>query len=275
MAIPLPNPPPPPPNQHTAEADSHRRRVQRLTDASIALLLLLALCIVFVLDRRSPGKESLYAGNAGNDRFLFDPLHEPVAAVRQNPQRQEWIGAYGGTVESEAAVRCGLDWLARHQSADGHWGPDSLRARPEGRCKPGDVCSEAGSEHRLALTGLAVLAFQAGGHYDFNAAEYSGCVRHALDWLLAHQRPDGAFFDAEHNLGFCNLYETASPPSRWPTPARWPFHWAASQMTAIARRRKRRCSSSITPSTTTAAGATRTIGPRRATFPCPAGRYWR
>jgi len=28
-------------------------------------------------------------------------------------------------------VRRGLDWLARHQSLDGHWGPDSLHARPE------------------------------------------------------------------------------------------------------------------------------------------------
>ncbi len=125
----------------------------------------------------------------------------------RTPQRKEWIGAYGGTAESEAAVRRGLDWLARHQAEDGHWGPDALRARPAGRCKPGDVCSDGGGEHRVALTGLAVLAFQAGGHYDFNASEYSGCVRQALDWLLAHQRPDGAFFDAEHNQGFCNMYE--------------------------------------------------------------------
>jgi hypothetical protein len=199
--------PPPPPDLRAAEEDRHRRRVQYLTDASIALLLLLALGIVFVLDRRSPGKDALYSSNAGNDRFLFDPLHKPIAVVRQNPQRQQWIGAYGGAAESEAAVRRGLDWLARHQSDDGHWGPDSLRARPEGRCKPGDVCSEPGNEHRVALTGLAVLAFQAGGHYDFNAAEYSGCVRQALEWLVVHQRPDGAFFDAEHNFGFCNMYE--------------------------------------------------------------------
>ena len=204
MSVPLP---PPPPDQHAAEDDRHRRRLQYLTDASVAFLLLLALGIVFVLDRRSPGKDALFAHNADSERFLFDPLHEPIAAVRQDPQRKEWIGAYGGTAESEAAVRRGLDWLARHQASDGHWGPDALRARPDGRCKPGDVCSEGGGEHRVALTGLAVLAFQAGGHYDFNASEYSGCVRQGLDWLLAHQRPDGAFFDTEHNQGFCNMYE--------------------------------------------------------------------
>ncbi len=192
----------------STEADHRRqRRLQRLTDASIALLLLLTLGIVFVTDRRSPGGDALYARSASTERFLFDPLLVPIAEVRQSPQRKEWIGAYGGTAESEVAVRRGLDWLARHQAADGHWGPDVLHARPDGRCKEGDVCPGGGSEHRVALTGLAVLAFQAGGHYDFNNAEYSECVRHGLDWLAAHQRPDGCLVDPDHGTGACNMYE--------------------------------------------------------------------
>ncbi len=190
-----------------AKADHRRqRRLQYLTDAGMVLLLLLTLGIVFVTDRRAPG-DALYARNASASRFLFDPLQAPIAEVRQNPQRQEWIGAYGGTTESELAVRRGLDWLARHQAQDGHWGPDVLHARPEGRCKKGDVCPVGGSEHRIALTGLAVLAFQAGGHYDFNEAEYSGCVRHGLDWLVLHQRADGCLLDLEHGTGKCNMYE--------------------------------------------------------------------
>ena len=190
-----------------AKADHHRqRRLQYLTDAGMALLLLLTLGIVFVTDRRAPG-DALYARNASASRFLFDPLQAPIAEVRQNPQRQEWIGAYGGTKESEAAVRRGLDWLARHQSLDGHWGPDSLHARPEGRCKVGDVCPGGGSDHRVGLTGLAVLAFQAGGHYDFNVTDYSECVRRGLDWLVAHQRPDGCLVDLDHGKRECNMYE--------------------------------------------------------------------
>ena len=82
---------------------------------------------MLVLDRRSTGKDALFARHADSERLLFDPLHEPIAAVRQDPQRKKWIGAYGGTAESEAAVRRGLDWLARHQASDGHWGPDALR----------------------------------------------------------------------------------------------------------------------------------------------------
>ena len=148
-----------------------------------------------------------YARTASSERFLFDPLRAPIAEVRQNQERQQWIGAYGATAASEAAVRRGLDWLARHQAADGHWGPDVLHEQPGGRCKPGDACPGGGSEHRVALTGLAVLAFQAGGNYDFNSRQYSECVRHGLDWLLAHQRPDGCFLDPDHGTRQCNMYE--------------------------------------------------------------------
>jgi hypothetical protein len=189
-------------------SDRQRQRTRRvLADASIALLLLLTLGLVFFSDLRAPGRDALYARSASSERFLFDPLRAPIAEVRQNQERKEWIGAYGGTTESERAVRGGLDWLARHQSIDGHWGPDALHAGPKGRCKEGDACPTAGSEHFVALTGLAVLAFQAGGHYDFNKAEYSGCVRHGLDWLVAHQRPDGCLLDTEHGTRACNMYE--------------------------------------------------------------------
>ncbi len=213
MSLPQSNLPPPvppavPQSGTPAETDHRRqRRLQYMTDAGIALLLLLTLGIVFVTDRRSPARTPCTPAMQAPQRFLFDPLRVPIAEVRQNPQRQEWIGAYGGTPESEAAVRRGLDWLARHQMPDGHWGPDALHARPDGRCKAGDVCPGGGSEHRVALTGLAVLAFQAGGHYDFNEAEYSNCVRHGLDWLAAHQRPDGCLLDREHGAGACNMYE--------------------------------------------------------------------
>ena len=82
----------------SAATDRRRqRRLQHLADAGIALLLLLTLGIVFLTDRRWPGGDALYARNASSGRFLFDPLRVPIAEVRQNPQRQEWIGAYGGT----------------------------------------------------------------------------------------------------------------------------------------------------------------------------------
>jgi uncharacterized protein YfaP (DUF2135 family) len=111
-------------------------------------------------------------------------------AKRTQGNRADWIGQYGGTDESEAAVAAGLDWLARHQMPAGHWGPECLGDGGRSRCKA-PTCSGNGGEFEVAQTGLALLAFQAGGHYDFNDTTYSGVVRRGLDWLVEHQRPDG------------------------------------------------------------------------------------
>jgi hypothetical protein len=117
---------------------------------------------------------------------------EPLGlySERTRVDRKTWIGQVGGTPESELAVADGLDWLARHQAEDGHWGPDCLG--PGGlRCEQQAPCSGKGGRFEAALTGLAVLAFQAGGNYDFNDHPYSDHVRRGLDWLAAQQGPNG------------------------------------------------------------------------------------
>ncbi len=111
-------------------------------------------------------------------------------AKRTQLNRAEWIGEFGGTPESEAAVAGGLEWLARHQVADGHWGPESLAGGNRSHCADAS-CNGPGGPYEAAQTGLALLAFQAGGHYYFNDNTYSGVVRRGLDWLVACQRPDG------------------------------------------------------------------------------------
>ena len=187
--------------------ERRQRRLRQWADAAIAVALALLLLVIFALDRRLPAAGALFARQGGYARILFDPLRTPTAEVRQHAQRELWIGEFGGTEQSEAAVRAGLDWLARHQAEDGHWGPDCLHAAPAGRCLPADVCSIGGSDHRVAQTGLAVLAFQAGGHYDFNENQFSECVRRGLDWLLRNQRDDGGFREPARGPGSCNMYE--------------------------------------------------------------------
>ena len=113
--------------------------------------------------------------------------------LRTEPRRDQMIGVYGATPQSEAAVQAGLDWLARHQAEDGHWGPDCLKTEPDGRCQGGTSCGGPGSDYPIAQTGLALLAFQAGGHYDFNDQKYSAAVRSGLDWLIKNQHEDGRF----------------------------------------------------------------------------------
>ncbi|MGA2618165.1 MAG: prenyltransferase/squalene oxidase repeat-containing protein [Thermoguttaceae bacterium] len=182
-------------------------RVRRLVDVGSALGLLLALLVVFAVDCRQAGLAGIAARRVEAEGGLFDPIHAPMAEVRQHPHHEQWIGPFGGSEQSEAAVRLGLEWLARHQADDGHWGPDCLHPAPDGRCQPGGSCTGPGSEHRIALTGLALLAFQAGGHYDFNGSEFSASVGRGLDWLVRNQRADGCLLDTLHGAGTCNMYE--------------------------------------------------------------------
>lgn len=120
---------------------------------------------------------------------------------RTRPDREQWIAEVGGTPVSEQGVAAGLEWLARHQAEDGHWGPDCLG--PKGsRCEKEHPCGGArGGEYEAALTGLAVLAFQAGGNYDFNGKPYSDNVRRGLDWLVERQGPNGEIVGSMNHLG--------------------------------------------------------------------------
>ena len=125
-------------------------------------------------------------------------------AMRTLANRQQWVGLYGGTADSELAVQQGLNWLARHQAEDGHWDNDCLRACPGGCCEEGPACSTSGDSHAMPFTGLALLAFQAGGHYYFNNQKYSEVVRRGVEWLVEQQREDGGLYGSpsmyEHGI---------------------------------------------------------------------------
>ena len=118
---------------------------------------------------------SPHAATAGND-VTSVVAATGLYAARTRADRNNWIGELGGSTESEQAVRAGLDWLARHQAVDGHWSDASqCDERP---------CSSLNYNAPTAQTGLAILAFQAGGHYAFNGHEYSDHVRRGLNWLV-------------------------------------------------------------------------------------------
>jgi hypothetical protein len=118
---------------------------------------------------------------------------------RTRPDREKWIAGVGGTPVSESAVAAGLEWLARHQAEDGHWGPDCLG--PNGmRCEKEHPCSAPGGAYEAAQTGLALLAFQAGGNYDFNGKSYSDNVRRGLDWFVERQGPNGELVGSTNHL---------------------------------------------------------------------------
>ncbi|MBN2475502.1 MAG: carboxypeptidase regulatory-like domain-containing protein [Pirellulales bacterium] len=132
--------------------------------------------------------------------------------MRTEADRLAWIGDYGGSPQSERAVAEGLEWLARHQAPEGFWSSECLADGKHSQCEPGAPCAGPGRKYEMAQTGLALLAFQAGGHYYFNGRQYSDRVRRALDWMVAHQRPDGALVSDKPKEGHsryhsCYMYD--------------------------------------------------------------------
>ena len=91
----------------------------------------------------------------------------------------------GGGPEAIGAVDAALEWLARHQEADGHW--DSRRHDLAETSRPARTTDRAD-------TALALLAFLGSGHTPVYG-KYQDNVRRAALWLLARQRPDGSFFE--------------------------------------------------------------------------------
>lgn len=124
--------------------------------------------------------------------------------LRTDPNRQKIIASLGGTIESENAVQMGLEWLARHQADDGHWSD-------EAKCEHDRRCGSVKYGAPIAETGLAILAFQAGGNYYFNDQEYSENVTRGLDWLVKQQQQDGRLFGThtwyEHGIATFALAE--------------------------------------------------------------------
>ncbi len=131
---------------------------------------------------------------------------------RTQENRLEWIESYGGSVQTEEAAALALDWLARHQCVEiktkkgypteGSWGQYCLDPKHECcrcqlpekcRIKKDHICWDGGPDYSVATTGLAVLAFQAGGNYFFNERKYSENVQKGLDWLVTIQDERGAF----------------------------------------------------------------------------------
>ena len=133
----------------------------------------------------------------------------------------------GASTASEQAVERALDWLARHQDADGRW--DGGTARYEDgtavpgdddftvHCPPGETCFGECIywEADTALTGLALLAYlgagytQNDGKYADTVAKGSGLPARAAE---ARRRPAGPsravgmYCHAMATLALCEAY---------------------------------------------------------------------
>ncbi len=83
----------------------------------------------------------------------------------------------GGNLQTEAAVKAALAWLAAHQSMKGCW--DAMRF--------------GGKKADVSVTGLALMAFLAAGHTE-SSGRYKVNVVSAVEWLKSIQQPDGKLY---------------------------------------------------------------------------------
>ncbi len=108
---------------------------------------------------------------------------------RGSSNRKTMLAHAGGTVSTQRAVPVGLNWLANHQAADGHWSLQDY----SNQCKPGDkTCTGPGEIHSdVAATAMGILPFLATGQTHKSQGHYKDNIRKGIEWLVHQQQPDG------------------------------------------------------------------------------------
>lgn len=135
--------------------------------------------------------------------------------VRKNTGKPsiDIIEELGGSEGTERAIALGLDWLTKHQEADGHW----------------DMSKHGSTkEYNTAGAGLALLCYYGWGikHGEYvdkgEHPQHHQAVNKALDWLIKQQKPDGDLRGSKHQhamychgiaaIALCEAYALTEDP---------------------------------------------------------------
>ncbi len=85
-----------------------------------------------------------------------------------------------------AAVDSGLEWLAKHQGADGRWSSSGFP------CPCAQPCEQGSKGHDVGVTGLALLALL-GADDSLDGGPYAAVVSRGIEFLLRKQDAEGWF----------------------------------------------------------------------------------
>ncbi len=191
------------------------------------------------LPRVTPSGTPAPPAIAGASGLTRPPADVPsVYRSRLDPNRFALARRAGASRESEQAVERALEWLRRHQDADGRWDGGTARYKDGSvaeadddytiHCPPGDVCYGECFywEADTAVTGLALLAYLGAG-YTHVDGQYAETVGRGLDFLRMAQKADGdlrgrsqavgMYCHAMATLALCEAYAlTGDPKLRGP-----------------------------------------------------------
>lgn len=118
-------------------------------------------------------------------------------------QKRGTLKGTGGTPQSERAVAAALNWLARHQNADGSWSLDH-----RARCRSGSCSGPGQTDADQAATALALLPFLAAGQTHESDGPYRKTVSTGLTYLIKNQKATGDLSGGSHQMyshGLCTI----------------------------------------------------------------------
>jgi hypothetical protein len=132
------------------------------------------------------------------------PLADIPAPYRSRlaPDKARLALQAGASTQSERSVEMALEWLRKHQDADGRWDGGVAKFRDGSvapdedsftiHCPPGEVCYGECFywEADTALTGLSLLAYLGAG-YTHTQGKYADTVARGLNFLITSQKADG------------------------------------------------------------------------------------
>ncbi len=129
---------------------------------------------------------------------------KPMFGGRSGAMRKALLAMFGGTQQTEDAVKLGLEWLKAQQQKNGSW---SLR---------GPYGDGGTSENNTAATAMALLAYMGAGN-THPSGDYPDEVRRGIKWLVGQQDRRGfmaksardheqMYAQAQAMIAICELY---------------------------------------------------------------------
>ena len=110
--------------------------------------------------------------------------------LRTAGDRLKILESRGGSIETEQSVEAALLWLANHQETDGRWNSSKYGGGTETKVFGHDR-DGAGANADTGITGLALLAFLAGGHSHMDGP-WQETVRDGIEFLISKQDSAGS-----------------------------------------------------------------------------------
>jgi hypothetical protein len=127
----------------------------------------------------------------GGPQFSGNTKARDTGSAFKGRKREFGIdGRLGSVPNVGPEIVSGLEFLRRHQAADGSWSFNNL-----GSGQPAYENETAQYHADTAATGMCLMCFFGAGydHFDFGG-EYTGEIQSALKWLSDHQQEDGNLY---------------------------------------------------------------------------------